>query len=260
MRKIENKTNNTQKVGLIIIGDELLNASRQDKHLQTVIEMLSKRGMKLNWMHLLGDNEDELVALFKSTMATNDLVFSCGGIGATPDDLTRQCAAIASNQKLVRHPEAQALLEKKYGEKAYPHRILMSELPEKADIIPNPVNQVPGFSINHHYFVPGFPSMATPMIEWVLDTKYTHLFSNHPDIDVRWNLHQVGESELMMTMRNLLDSFPDVALSSLPRSKNKGWMIDFGLKGQPKEVEKAGEWFETQLQTMQISFDYRGEI
>ncbi len=260
MKQAINDNNRDQKIGLILIGDELLNGSRQDKHLQMFIDMLRKRGMKLNWMHLLGDNEEELVALFKRSMATNDVVFSCGGIGATPDDLTRQCAAIASKQAFVRHPEAQALLEKKFGEKAYPNRILMSDLPEQAELIPNPVNQVPGFSVGHHHFVPGFPSMAKPMIQWVLDTKYQHLFSNHPDVDVRWDLHEVGESELMPTMNNLLNTFPEVALSSLPSGKKRGWLIDFGLKGQRHKVEEAAEWFETQLDTMQVNFDYRGEI
>ncbi|MCK5901720.1 MAG: competence/damage-inducible protein A [Cocleimonas sp.] len=249
-----------QKIGLILIGDELLNALRQDEHMVTVIGMLQARGMKLNWMHLVGDDEDELVALFRSTLATNDVVFSCGGIGATPDDLTRQCIAKAANQSLIRHPDAKAIIENEFGKLAYPDRILMSDFPEKSVIIPNPINQFPGFSLEHHHFVPGFPNMAAPMIKWVLDTRYQHLFSNHPDIEVRWDLHEVGESALMSTMQTLLDNFPGVALSSLPRSSNKqGWLIDFGLKGQRIKVEEASKWFEKQLQSLHVNFDYRGE-
>ncbi len=255
----KNTEKKPRKVGLILIGDELLNASREDKHMQAVIDMLQKRGMKLSWMHLIGDDEDELVSLFSKTMASNDVVFSCGGIGATPDDLTRECAAAASRRALVRHPEARALIEGVYGEKAYPDRILMGDFPEKAEIIPNPVNKIPGFSIEHHHFVPGFPSMAKPMIQWVLDTKYKHLFSKTPDIEVRWDLHEVGESDLMATMTKLLDSFPGVGLSSLPSVAKHGWLIDFGLKGQRQKVEEAAKWFESQLQSLQVSYDYRGE-
>ena len=249
----------TQTVGLILIGDELLNASREDKHMSTVIRMLQKRGMTLNWVHVLGDDKEALITLFRQTMASNDLVFSCGGIGATPDDVTRECAAVAANQSIIRHPEAQALIEEKFGEAAYPNRILMSDLPESAAIIPNPVNQVPGFSVNHHYFVPGFPSMATPMIEWVLDTQYAHLFSDSPDIEVRWDLHDVAESELIVTMNLLLETFPKVALSSLPNSDKHGWLIDFGLKGRKKDVDKTSKWFEEQLNTLGVKYDYRGE-
>jgi molybdopterin-biosynthesis enzyme MoeA-like protein len=257
---IEKISKRRQKVGLILIGDELLNASREDKHMQAVIDMLKKRGMKLSWMHLIGDDEDELVSLFRKTMASNDVVFSCGGIGATPDDLTRECAALASHQALVRHPEAQALIEGIYGDRAYPDRIIMGDFPEKAKIIPNPVNQVPGFSVAHHHFVPGFPNMAKPMIQWVLDTQYKHLFSDTPDIEVRWDLHEIGESDLMGTMTTLLDCFPGVGLSSLPSATAKqGWSIDFGLKGQRNKVEEAAQWFETQLQSLRVHYDYRGE-
>ncbi|MCK5896795.1 MAG: competence/damage-inducible protein A [Cocleimonas sp.] len=259
MRQGLNSTTTTQKVGLILIGDELLNASREDQHMQAVINMLKERGMKLSWMHLIGDDEDELVSLFKKTMSTNDLVFSCGGIGATPDDLTRECAAAASKQALAIHPEARSLIEGVYGDKAYPDRILMGDFPEKADIIPNPVNKVPGFSVAHHHFVPGFPNMAKPMIQWVLDTQYQHLFSSTPDIEVRWNLHEVGESDLMSTMKKLLDSFPGVGLSSLPDAAKHNWSIDFGLKGQRNKVEEAAKWFEVQLQSLHVNYDYQGE-
>lgn len=259
LNSVENTQERIRKVGLILIGDELLNASREDKHMQAVIDMLKKRGMKLSWMHLIGDDEDELVSLFSKTMASNDVVFSCGGIGATPDDLTRECAAAASRQALVRHPEARALIEGVYGEKAYPDRILMGDFPEKAEIIPNPVNKIPGFSVEHHHFVPGFPNMAKPMIQWVLDTKYKHLFSDDPDIEIRWDLLEVGESDLMSTMTTLLSSFPEVGLSSLPSVANHGWRIDFGLKGQRKKVEEAAKWFETQLQSLQVNYEYRGE-
>jgi len=193
------------KVGLVLIGDELLNGSRQDKHMAKTIEILKQRGMKLGWVRIVADEIEALVQTFKETMPTNDIVFSFGGIGATPDDLTRQCAALATGVKLVKHPEAVKLIEDKFGERAYPNRILMSELPEGAGIIPNPINQVPGFSLKNHHFVPGFPSMSWPMIEWVLDTHYPHLFDDDPDVDWRWKLVGAIESDLL-DMMNHLDS------------------------------------------------------
>lgn len=98
-----------------------------------------------------------------------------GGIGATPDDLTRQCAAEAAGVPMERHPEALALIVEKFGEAAYAKRVLMADFPAGAGIIPNPYNRIPGFSLNRHYFLPGFPEMAWPMMEWVLDTHYAHL-------------------------------------------------------------------------------------
>ncbi len=246
-----------QNVGLILIGDELLNDSRQDKHMAKAIDLLQARGMSLNWVRVIGDTRQEIVDTLQQTSATSDLVFSFGGIGATPDDQTRAAAAEAFGRDLIRHPEAQAIIEKQFGERAYPNRILMSDLAENAEIIPNPINQVPGFKIDHHHFVPGFPNMAWPMIEWVLDTHYSHLFNDNPDVEWRWDILGVAESSLLNMMNELLDTFTQVGLSSLPSTVNRGDLIDFGLKGQQKEVEKAANWLEKQLDDMSIAYKFR---
>ena len=246
--------NNPQHIGLILIGNELLDGSRTDKHMPKAIELLKERGMSLNWVRIIGDTHEQLIATFKQTMATNDLVFSFGGIGATPDDLTRTCAAEAAGVPLVQHPEAKALIEKQFGKNAYPHRIIMSELPEDAGIIPNPVNKVPGFSVAHHHFVPGFPDMAWPMIEWVLDTHYSHLHNQHPVNTIRWDIIGVPESTLLDTMNELVEKFTNVDLSSLPSTEKRGELIDFGLKGQSEALKQASDWLEQQLDSMNINY------
>jgi len=248
----------TQQVGIILIGDELLNGSRQDKHMAKVIELLKARGMSLNWVRIIGDTEDEIAGTLKQTIITNDVVFSFGGIGATPDDLTRASAARAFEVKLQRHPEAQAIIEEQFGKRAYPNRILMSDLPVGASLIPNTINRVPGFKVAHHHFVPGFPNMSWPMVEWVLDTYYSDLFNEHPDVDYRWDILGVPESTLLDMMNNLLEKFPQVRLSSLPNTQRRGELIDFGLKGKQADVDKAGAWLEKQLDEMDISYKYRG--
>jgi molybdopterin-biosynthesis enzyme MoeA-like protein len=246
-----------QRVGLILIGDELLNGSRQDKHMAKAIELLKARGMSLNWVRVIGDTTAEIVENLKQTIPSGDLVFSFGGIGATPDDLTRASAAIAFDLELTRHPEAQAIIEDNFGERAYPNRILMSDLPEGASLIPNSINRVPGFKLDHHHFVPGFPIMAWPMLEWVLDIHYQHLHNEHPNVEWRWDILGVAESSLLDMMNELLATFPDVRLSSLPSTVKRGDLIDFGLKGSEIEVGEASAWLEKQLTEMNITFKFR---
>jgi len=84
-----------QQIGIILIGDELLNGSRKDKHMEKVIELLKVRGLSLSWARIIGDTQQEIVATLAQTIPSNDVVFSFGGIGATPDDLTRASAAKA---------------------------------------------------------------------------------------------------------------------------------------------------------------------
>jgi len=175
-------------IGIIIIGDEILSGRRQDKHLAKVIELLGARGLALDWAEYVGDDPARITATLARASASGDIVFCTGGIGATPDDHTRQCAAAALGVPLALHPEAKALISERIREThtdpATPvdfdspenrHRFNMGVFPMGATIIPNGYNRIPGFSVGELHFVPGFPVMAWPMIEWVLDTKYQHL-------------------------------------------------------------------------------------
>ena len=99
--------------GLVIVGDEILSGKRADKHMPKVIELLAERGLSLSWVRYVGDDRPRLQAALRDAFASGDIVFSCGGIGATPDDHTRQCAAAALGVELELHPEAKALIEER---------------------------------------------------------------------------------------------------------------------------------------------------
>ncbi len=240
------------KVGLLLIGDELLSGLRQDKHLAQVLTFLKARGMALAWVRMVGDDWELLVQTLRETLATGEIVFSFGGIGATPDDLTREAAACAAGVRVLRHPQAVALIEDCFGEGAYPNRIRMADLPDGSTLIPNSVNRMPGFKLHHHHFIPGFPSMAWPMVEWVLDTYYRYYQNPIPPVEWRWLLRDVRESELIPMMERLLEKFPGVRLSSLP-STTVNRQIDFGLKGLEAAVQEAAGWFEAQMQARGIA-------
>ncbi len=233
-------------VGAIIIGDELLSGKRQDKHLAALIAMLAERGMKLAWVEYLGDDPVRLQASLVRAFASGDLVFSFGGIGATPDDYTRQCAAAALGVPLAIHPEARTIIEGRFGAEAYPHRINMGNIPEGACLIPNPVNQMPGFSVGDVHFVPGFPAMAWPMIAWVLDTAYPQLKNTVPDIEQTVIALDAREGDLITLMQAFTARYPALRLSSLPSFGSETipqMHIEFGFSGQPARVAQAmGEW------------------
>ena len=144
--------------GLIVIGDEILSGRRADKHLPKWVELLGERGLRLAWAEYVGDEPDRITAVLRRAFASGDVVVSCGGIGATPDDHTRQCAAAALGRPLLLHPEAKALIEARTGDVAAEqgrpyepdrpdnlHRLNMGVFPEGAQIIPNPYNRIPGF-------------------------------------------------------------------------------------------------------------------
>lgn len=227
-----------QNIGIYIIGDEILSGKRQDAHLEFVIQALKSRGLQLSWANFLGDIPGQITSLLRASMARGDIVFSFGGIGATPDDYTRQCAADAANLPITRHAGAVAEIEAQYGENAYPKRVLMADFPSGAALIPNPINRVAGFSINEHYFVPGFPQMAHPMIEWVLDTHYPHLFHTRDYLESSILVMDAGESQLLDLMNHIVVKYPKLKLFSLPRLDNRR-TTELGVKGTAEATKAA---------------------
>ncbi len=224
--------------GIYIIGDEILSGKRQDAHLSFVIQALKARGLSLAWANYLGDIPEQITAALKTSMARGDVVFSFGGIGATPDDFTRQCAADAVGVSLARHAEALAEIEAQYGDTAYPQRVLMADFPQGASIIPNPVNRVAGFAIHEHYFLPGFPQMAHPMMEWVLDTHYAQLFHQQDYAEASILVMEAGESRLIDLMQAIVAQYPDLKLFSLPKL-DKQRSTELGVKGLANRVAAA---------------------
>ena len=241
-------------IGLIIIGDEILSGKRADKHLPKTIDLLKARGLALDYADYVGDSPERITATLRRAFASGDLVFSCGGIGATPDDHTRQCAARALGLDLVLHPQAAAMIRERMQDVALEqglvyepdrpdnlHRLNMGLFPAGAGLIPNPYNKIAGFSCGSVYFVPGFPVMAWPMMEWVLDTHYTHLFQNAAWIEQSVIVFGAMEATLTPLMETIEADFVGIKVFSLPSVDHPeyGRHIELGVKGRPELVIQA---------------------
>ena len=241
----------------IIIGDEILSGKRQDKHLSRAIEALKARGLELAYAHYLGDEPDRIVATLRQSFSTDHIVFSFGGIGATPDDYTRQCAAAALGVELHAHPDAVAAMMARPNFELTPNRLKMAEFPVGSNIIPNPYNQIAAFSCRDHHFLPGFPEMAWPMMEWVLDTRYRQLFNQTPFAEEIIIVHEAGESSLIDAMEAVVSGFPTTKLSSLPRHLPRGRIIEISIRGDPAAVPDAMRQMKTEVHNLGFRFDVK---
>lgn len=241
-------------IGLIIIGDEILSGKRLDKHFPKVVELLAARGLQLGWAEYIGDQRARITATLCRTFASEDIVFCCGGIGATPDDHTRQCAAAALGVPLVLHPQAKEKIQERITEMAIAagtaldldspenlQRLKMGEFPQGARIIPNAFNKIPGFAYGHHHFMPGFPVMVEPMITLVLDTDYAHLFHSEARLEKSVMVYDGVESYLTPLMETIEAEFALVKVFSLPSvgDAHTRRHVELGVKGDPVQVEAA---------------------
>ncbi|MCC6532833.1 MAG: competence/damage-inducible protein A [Burkholderiales bacterium] len=243
--------------GAIIIGDEILVGKRQDKHLSFAIEALAKRGLRLAWAEYHGDDPERLTAALKRSFERADIVFSFGGIGATPDDHTRQCAAAALALPLALHPDAEREIRARFGTGITPQRLRMGDFPAGCEIIPNPFNRIPGFSIRDHHFVPGFPQMAWPMIEWVLDTRYRALFDRDRWAEASIFVYEAGESQLIPAMESVERGFDMLKAFSLPSMGPNATRrhVELGVRGDPAQVEAAIAQMRAEVRALGFPFE-----
>ena len=244
----------TREFGLIVVGDEILSGKRLDKHMPKVIELLAARGLQLGWAEYVGDVPERITAVLARAFASGDIVFSTGGIGATPDDHTRQCAAKALGVPLALHPEAELLIRERMQDTAREqgvayepdrpdniHRLNMGVFPEGARIIANPYNKIPGFSVGDVHFVPGFPVMAWPMIESVLDGLYADLFVQSRVMEKSVIVFGAMEATLTPLMQAIEERHARIKVFSLPSVDHPqyGRHIELGVKGDPELLDAA---------------------
>ncbi|WP_367350308.1 competence/damage-inducible protein A [Ottowia sp.] len=282
------------KFGLIIVGDEILSGKRADKHLPKWIDLLGERGLQLAWAEYVGDDPARITDVLRRAFASGDVVMSCGGIGATPDDHTRQCAAAALGVPLELHPEARALILERMRdvalEKGLPyepdradnqHRLNMGVFPQGARIIPNPYNKIPGFYVlsgagpsqaakapsggsdpreagerGGIFFVPGFPVMAWPMMAWVLDTYCSAWFRRDAWQEKSVIIFGAMEATLTPVMERVEAAHPQVRVFSLPSVDHPEWgvHIDLGVKGPVAAVPAAYNDLRQWLAPMNLSY------
>lgn len=238
-----------------------MTGKRRDGHFAFAIGALAQRGLELACCQYLSDDPHRLTAVLAQSMRSGEAVFSFGGIGATPDDHTRQCAADAAGVTLEPHPEAVTIIKERFGADATPQRIKMAHLPKGCELIPNPVNRIAGFSVGDLHFVPGFPQMGQPMLEWVLDERYHHLHRSDPPIEALITMPGISEGQLMPFMHEIVARFSSVQLSCLPHMDGEYRETEIGLRGQPEDVEPARVWLCTTLDENGINWrgDARGK-
>lgn len=245
-------TTPSPKIRLILIGDELLSGRRQDKHMAHLIQLLAERGMQLGGVEIVSDEQAEIVQVLKRSFATPGIVFCCGGIGATPDDRTRQAAAEALGVQLALHPDAERLIAERCadneragrgsGDMTLPEniqRLEMGVFPVGSDIVPNSYNKIPGFYIRDHTFMPGFPVMAWPMMEWTLDQRYSSLHHQVERVEHSFIVFEMPESRITPALEELERRWPGVRAFSLPSLGQGRPHIDLGVKGDPASAAQA---------------------
>ena len=222
------------KFFVLIIGTEILNRRREDAHFDFVSKALAQKGHKLTGSFTIEDDPVLIIQTIQFIASQeNAVLFSFGGIGSTPDDHTRRCAAIALREgNIVTHEEAKRIIVDTLGERAFPYSVRMAELPQGATLLENPVNKMPAFALDKRYFfMPGFPEMSHPMVTSILKEIIPH----KKEI-FRYTLTALCKENIFI---ELMENMPHgVEFSSLPKLYNDGWRVTISIASDDEGLAK----------------------
>ena len=153
---------------IIVIGDEILSGRTKDKNIGWLAEKFGAMGISLREARIIPDIKQVIIDTVLELSAQCDLVFTTGGIGPTHDDITTDAIATAFGKRVIRHPEAEAVLQKHYQNTDLEFnaaRQKMADVPMDATLIDNPLSAAPGFILENVHVLPGVPSILQAMFE-----------------------------------------------------------------------------------------------
>lgn len=202
--------NKRPTAAVIIIGDEILSGRTQDINAHFIAARLHQRGIELKRVITIPDEMDTIIKTVNEYRASYDVVFSCGGIGATPDDLTREAMARAFGTTLARNKDAEAMLNGYYGERINDLRLMMADLPEGCELIDNELSGAPGFILENVYVFPGVPKLMRKMFD-VIEPRLPE-----GSIVTEEYLSPIGETLFADLMEAAQNKYPNVKIGSYP--------------------------------------------
>ena len=159
------------KAYVITVGNELLEGFTLNTNASFLGQVLSSHGVRVVRMTSVGDRREEIVEALREAMGMADIVLVTGGLGPTPDDLTREAAALAFGRRLVLNEEYRQSLKEKFREWGLDftsEEERQAFLPEGAVPLPNPVG-ICGFRMEAEgrvaFFFPGVPRELREMVK-----------------------------------------------------------------------------------------------
>jgi molybdenum cofactor synthesis domain-containing protein len=197
---------------VLVIGDEILSGRTQDTNTNAIARFLAALGIDLKEVRVVGDVEGEIVAGLNALRARYDFVFTTGGIGPTHDDITADAVARAFAVGIGYHPDAYALLEKRYPPGEFNEmRKRMARIPDGAGLVANSVSGAPGFHIGNVYVMAGVPMVMRAMLEAIAPQLPRDVAVTSVTVEAA-----IPEGTIAPGLAQLQKAHSDVAIGSYP--------------------------------------------
>jgi molybdenum cofactor synthesis domain-containing protein len=228
---------------ILTVGNEIVSGDTENTNASWLARSLAVLGIEVKLIAAVRDEIDEIAAFLRAESPRADFVFVTGGLGGTPDDITREAVAAAFGLPNAEVPEVAETLRRRFeGRGLADYAARWANLPAGAEPLDNPLGGAPGFALGNVYAFPGLPSEMRGMFELVADR-----FRGAPIGSWR-RRYQTTEGQIVGVLEEAVRLHPEVLVGSYPRFKEDGPEVEVVLKSNnPAALASASAWIETAL-------------
>jgi len=228
---------------VLTVGNEIVSGDTENTNASWLSRRLASLGVEVKLVAAVRDDVDEIAAFLCAERPRADYVFVTGGLGGTPDDLTREAVAAAFDVPCEEIVDVAAELRKRFEHRGLSdYAARWANLPRGAEPIPNPLGGAPGFILENVHVVPGLPREMEAMFDSIADR-----FQGRPIASWR-RRYRTGEGQIVGVLEEAVRLHPSVTVGSYPRFLADGPEVEVVLKSaDDKALARATEWVEGAL-------------
>ena len=215
---------------ILTIGNEIVSGDVANTNATWLAKRLEQLGVRIRSIAALPDEIDEIAQFVRERAPAVDFLLVTGGLGGTPDDLTREAIAAAFGVEQREVPEVAADLRERFTrDPEYAARWAL--LPEGSRPLANPRGGAPGFAIENVYVLPGLPAEMEAMFDELAED-----FRRGEPIGSWRRTYRTRESEIAGLLAEATERWPDVLVGSYPRFDPSGPEVDVVLKSSDERA------------------------
>jgi nicotinamide-nucleotide amidase len=228
---------------VLTVGNEIVSGDVENTNASWLARRLASLGVSVELMAAIRDDVEEIAAFLRVEAVRTDFVFVTGGLGGTPDDVTREGVASAVGVGCEEIPEVAARLRGRFDARGLgDYAARWACLPVGSEPLENPLGGAPGFVLRNTYVLPGLPSEMKAMFETIAER-----FEGDP-IGTWRHSYRTGEGQIVAILEEATRRHPEVSIGSYPRFLEDGPEVEIVLKsGDGEALAAASDWVRAAL-------------
>lgn len=224
----------TRTAAALIIGNEILTGKIREENLPVLAKELRELGVALRRVIVCPDEVAVIAEDLAALRASHDLVFTSGGVGPTPDDVTLPAVARAFDRPLARSPVIEALIRGYWGERVTDGHLRMADVPEGAALLSSPEMPWPVISVENVYVLPGVPEIFAVKLALLRET-----IGKDAPFFTRALYTRCDEGSIAELLDEVGRLHPSVDIGSYPRWHDPDYRVKLTFDGRASDAVDA---------------------